>query len=57
MTLLQIAETGEGAIEVLHRYDQPAGTCLLCTHLFDTIESVAVRYGLDLLEVLAALNA
>lgn len=37
MTLLQIAETGEGAIEVLHRYDQPAGTCLLCTHLFDWI--------------------
>ena len=41
---------------VFREYDEIAGKCLLCHHLFDSIESVAKEYRLDEQAMLRKLN-
>ena len=41
---------------VFKRYDQKAGECICCQALFDSVGQVAVKYGLDLAELLTELN-
>ena len=41
--------------EVFRSYDQP-DKCILCDHLFDSVESIAAKYDLDADEMLAKLN-
>ncbi len=38
--------------EIFRRYDEKAGCCVLCQHLFDTINELAVLYRLDLEEII-----
>ncbi len=42
--------------EVFRSYDQP-DKCILCDHLFDSIENIAARYDLDVDEMLTKLNS
>ncbi len=56
MTLLQIVESAPLAEGVLRQYDNKTGCCLLCNHLFDSLEAVADSYSLNLNEVLTELN-
>ena len=41
--------------DVFRSYDPP-GKCILCDHLFDSIESIADKYELDADEMLRKLN-
>jgi hypothetical protein len=57
MTLLDIVHAHPATEAVFRSRDAAAGVCLLCTALFDSVEAVAVRHGLDLEELLAELHA
>lgn len=57
MTLLDVVARYEAAVPVFQARDEQAGECLLCSALFETVEAVAERYGLDLDGLLADLEA
>ncbi|MDQ7833564.1 MAG: hypothetical protein RDU30_17690 [Desulfovibrionaceae bacterium] len=48
MTLLDVVAAYPATEAVFRSRDQAAGTCLLCTALFDSIAVAAARHGLDL---------
>ena len=48
MTVLDVVSRHRGTESVFHRYDEQAGECICCRALFDSLEDVAKRYGLDL---------
>jgi hypothetical protein len=56
MTLLEIIELRPNAVEVFRQYEQAAGSCLLCNNLFDSLESVAIRYDIELDKLLEELE-
>ncbi|MBN1829877.1 MAG: hypothetical protein JW884_12145 [Deltaproteobacteria bacterium] len=47
MTLVAVMEQFPAAEAVFRMYDSQAGTCLCCQALFDTIDDIVERYGLD----------
>lgn len=55
MTILQIIELHPDTVEVFRHYEQITGSCLLCSNLFDSLESVAAQYSLRLDDLLARL--
>ncbi|WP_027370430.1 hypothetical protein [Desulfovermiculus halophilus] len=57
MTVLDIISTYRGTEEIFRRYDHQAGECVCCNALFDTLQDVAAKYGLNLQEILAELCA
>lgn len=57
MTLLDIVSRYRQTEAVFRKYDEQAGVCLCCQALFDPLETVAERYGLDLQELVAALDS
>lgn len=48
MSLLDIVHQHPATEAVFRAYDEQAGECLLCQALFETVEEVSQRYGLDL---------
>lgn len=38
------------------QYDHIAGKCIMCHHLFDSLEGFADQYELDLVELISKLN-
>ncbi len=52
MTLLDVVHTHPATEVVFRSYDAKAGACLLCTALFDSIETVAARHHIDLARLL-----
>ncbi|MEA4857855.1 MAG: hypothetical protein ACP59X_12370 [Solidesulfovibrio sp. DCME] len=46
-TVLDLVAAHPATEDVLRRYDGPAGCCLLCQGLFETIGALAARFGLD----------
>ncbi len=48
MTVLDVVSMNRQAEAVFRRYDEKVGACLCCEALFEPLSSVAVRYGLDL---------
>ncbi|ADU64244.1 MAG: DUF1858 domain-containing protein [Pseudodesulfovibrio sp.] len=56
MTLLDVVHAHPATEPVFRSRDGQAGVCLLCAALFETLESVAATYGLDLDALLADLN-
>ncbi len=56
MSLLDAVSLNGATETVFRSYDGSAGVCLLCTHLFDSIEDVANRYDFDLEELLDQLK-
>ncbi len=56
MTVLDIVSDNKRAIDVFKRYDIEAGECICCASLFETLEDVAIKYGIDLNALLNDLN-
>lgn len=56
MVLLDILEKYPETEDVFHMYDERAGVCIMCSHLFDSLESVTKKYGIELDEILNKLN-
>ncbi|MCF8012069.1 MAG: DUF1858 domain-containing protein [Clostridiales bacterium] len=56
MTILEIAEKYPGSLEVFKIYDERFQTCICCNSLFDTLEQVCSKYGIDLEEILSKIN-
>lgn len=48
MTILDVVSMNRQAEAVFSRYDEEAGACLCCEALFEPLSVVAVKYGLDL---------
>ena len=57
MTVLDVVSTYRETEDVFRRYDNQAGECVCCNALFDTLQDVAAKYGLNLQELLAELCA
>ncbi|MBS3780863.1 MAG: hypothetical protein KGY41_10745 [Desulfovermiculus sp.] len=57
MTVLDVVSTYRGTEEVFRRYDNQAGECVCCNALFDSLQEMAAKYGLNLQELLAELCA
>ncbi len=56
MTILDIVSSYRETEKVFKRYDEKAGVCLCCQALFDPLEDVAEKFGLDLEQVLSDLE-
>ncbi len=56
MQLLDIVHTWPDTEAVFHRFDEILGVCLLCYHLFDTLEGVCQTWQLDETELIKELN-
>ncbi|WDC83438.1 disulfide oxidoreductase [Caloramator sp. mosi_1] len=56
MIILDIVEKYPETEDVFHMYDEAAGTCILCSNLFDSLENALNKYGLDLDKVMHQLN-
>ncbi len=56
MTVLDIVSTFKATEKIFRKWDKKAGECICCNALFDPLEVVAERYGLELPELLADLN-
>jgi hypothetical protein len=48
MTILDLVSAHQKTIEVFRRYNAQAGECICCSSLFDTIETMTEKYGIDL---------
>jgi hypothetical protein len=57
MTVLEILCQNRQTEQVFQRYDAAAGVCLCCRALFDPLEELAQKYGLDLQKLLDDLEA
>lgn len=56
MTVLDIISKYRETEAVFKRYDDKAGECICCQALFDTVQDVAQKYGLDLTELMSDLE-
>lgn len=56
MTMLEIVENYPETEEVFRAYDDITGKCLLCNNLFDSIETIAMKYSINSEEMLNKIN-
>ena len=56
MTVLDVVSGYKDTLPVFKRYDGVEGECISCNSLFETIHTVAGRYGLDLKKLLKDLE-
>lgn len=56
MTILEVLYQFRQTEKVFRRYDAAAGVCLCCQALFDSLEEVAQKYGLDVENLLSDLE-
>ncbi len=56
MTVLDIVSEYKETIDIFKSYDEQAGECICCESLFEPLEKMAAKYGIDLDELLTALN-
>ncbi len=54
--LIDIVYENPRTEEVFREYDQQTGTCVLCKHLFDTVDELAVQYDINLKELMVNLE-
>jgi hybrid cluster-associated redox disulfide protein len=57
MTVLDVVERHTGTIEVFKAYDNRFNVCICCQSLFESLENVCEKYGIDLDNLLAEINA
>lgn len=57
MTILDILCDHQEVQEVFRRYDQVIGECVMCNHMFETLEEFSSQYGLDCEKLLSELHA
>jgi len=55
MTVLDIVSAHRETIDIFKRYDEQAGECICCESLFETLDKVALKYGIDLDKLLSDL--
>ncbi|MBN1850571.1 MAG: hypothetical protein JW932_18525 [Deltaproteobacteria bacterium] len=56
MTVLDIVSKYRETEAVFKKYNQKAGECICCQALFDTVQDVTRKYGLDLAKLIVALE-
>ena len=56
MKIIDIVSEYPEKEEVFKPYDQIIGKCVMCHHLFETVEEFCSMYGLDETELLVNLN-
>ncbi len=56
MTVLDVVAAHGATQAVFKRYDAMAGECICCHSLFDSLDRVAEKYGLDLADLLTDLG-
>ncbi|HDR14483.1 MAG TPA: DUF1858 domain-containing protein [Desulfobacteraceae bacterium] len=56
MIILDVVSMHPKTEEVFKRYDEKAGVCLCCQALFEPLEDVANKFGLDLEQLLSDLR-
>ena len=57
MTVLDVVGRYRHTETVLRKYDEQAGVCICCQALFDTLEDVSEKYGIDLNKLMTDLEA
>jgi hypothetical protein len=57
MTALEVLRSYRQTKEVFKKYDEKTGRCICCDALFESLRTIADRYGLDLEELLRDLEA
>lgn len=56
MTVLDIIHRFRQTEAVFKRYDSADGTCICCSHLFDSVTDISEKYDINLTELLSALK-
>jgi hypothetical protein len=56
MTILEIVERYPQTEAVIRKYDEQANVCLCCQALFEPLDEMAKKYGLNLETLLNDLN-
>ena len=56
MTVLDVVAANNATQDVFKRYDFLAKECICCNCLFESLEHMAAKYGLDLEELIRDLN-
>ena len=56
MTVLDVVSRYRQTEAVFRQYDERAGVCLCCHALFDSLQEVADKYGLELDRLIADLE-
>ncbi len=56
MKILDIVAQYPPTQDVFRKYDRMAGSCIMCNHLFDSLEIVSLQYGIDLDGLIADLD-
>jgi hypothetical protein len=57
MDILDIVDAHPETEDVFRSYDAIAGECIMCKHLFETVEEFTRIYNLNLDEMLEKLNS
>lgn len=52
MLVIDIAEKFPATEEVFRQYEEKVGNCIMCSHLFNTLEAVSRDYNLNLQELI-----
>jgi len=56
MTVFDIVSKYRETEDVFKQYDKSAGECICCNALFDPLEVVADKYGLDIVKMITDLE-
>ena len=56
MTVLDIVSNFRATQAVFSRWDEKAGECICCNALFEPLDTVAAKYGLDMASLMADLE-
>jgi len=57
MTVLEVLRTYRKTEEIFKKYDMKSGECIMCTALFQSLQQVSERFGLNLKKFLMELEA
>jgi len=57
MSILDLISKFRDAEKIIRSYDGRAGECICCNSLFDSLEDVARKYGLDLDELMLKIKS
>ncbi|MGB9628423.1 MAG: hypothetical protein ACPL6D_07165 [Thermodesulfobacteriota bacterium] len=57
MTVLDVVSRYKGSEVIFKKFDKQAGVCICCNALFETLRDVAEKYGIELGQLLAELEA
>ncbi len=56
MTILELAEKYPETIRIFKAYDHRFNVCICCESLFETVEQVSKKYGIDLEQLIEKIN-